>query len=392
MVLFAERQIIKLNDKITTTNLTKNKQNILPKQRESNLELFRIITMMLIVAHHFVVNSGLIAADGPIIAAPTSASSIFLILFGAWGKIGINCFVMITGYFMCKSQITAKKFAKLVGEWLFYRYAIHLVFIVLGVEPVSLKGLIKMIVPITTLSNNFTSCFVVFWLFIPILNRLIGAINERQHLYLLLLAGFTYVFFGTVHRVTTNYVSWFMVIYFIASYIRLYPKKWMSSKLLCGLLLLISMALSAISVIVCAYKGVSLFFFVTDSNTFLAVMVGVFGFLFFKNIRIPYSKFINTVAASTFGVLCIHAHSDNMRQWLWKDTLDNVGHYGDKLMPLYAIGCVIGVFAICTIIDIIRINLLEKPFLKWWDSFEIWLKKNVKKLFQKLNVRAIFSS
>lgn len=30
------------------------------RQRESNLELFRIITMLLIVAHHYVVNSGLL--------------------------------------------------------------------------------------------------------------------------------------------------------------------------------------------------------------------------------------------------------------------------------------------------------------------------------------------
>lgn len=35
-----------------------NNQNII-KKRDSNLELFRIITMLLIVAHHYVVNSGL---------------------------------------------------------------------------------------------------------------------------------------------------------------------------------------------------------------------------------------------------------------------------------------------------------------------------------------------
>lgn len=362
-------------------------QSTLPKQRESNLELFRIITMLLIVAHHYVVNSGLTAADGPVMAAPTSAPSLFLLLFGAWGKIGINCFVMITGYFMCKSKITAKKFAKLVGEWLLYRYVIHLIFIVLGIETVSLRGLIEIIVPITSLAQNFTSCFVVFWLFIPFLNRLINSINERQHVYLLLLTGFTYVFLGTVHRVTMNYVSWFMVLYVIASYIRLYPKKWMGSKLICGIMLLIAVALSATSVIVCTYKGFSTFFFVTDSNAFLAVLVGVFGFLFFKNIRIPHNIFINTVAASTFGVLCIHAHSDSMRQWLWKDTLDNVGHYGNAL---YAIGSVLSVFAICTLIDIIRINLLEKPFFKWWDKhwdgFAAKFKHAENKLFQKLHI------
>ena len=38
----------------------------LPKVRNSNLELFRILTMISIVAHHYVVNSGLMATDGVI--------------------------------------------------------------------------------------------------------------------------------------------------------------------------------------------------------------------------------------------------------------------------------------------------------------------------------------
>ena len=76
--------------------------------------------MLAIVAHHYVVNSGLTAADGPIYADPLSGASIFLLLFGAWGKIGINCFVMITGYFMCESHITVRKFVKLIFEVMFY--------------------------------------------------------------------------------------------------------------------------------------------------------------------------------------------------------------------------------------------------------------------------------
>ena len=115
-----------------------------------------------------------------------------------------------------------------------------------------------------------------------------------------------------------------------------------------------------------------------------------FSFIFFKNIRIPYNKFINTVAASTFGVLLIHANSDAMRQWLWKDMLDNVGHYGAKLMPLYAVGCVLVIYAVCTLIDIIRINLLEKHFFQWWDKHWEGIYKGYKtkedKFFQKLHV------
>lgn len=49
------------------------------KHRDSNLELFRIITMLLIVAHHYVVNSGLLAQDGPVWANPLSSDSLFLL-------------------------------------------------------------------------------------------------------------------------------------------------------------------------------------------------------------------------------------------------------------------------------------------------------------------------
>ena len=59
------------------------------KQRNSNLELYRIIVMLSIVAHHYVVNSGLVG--GVIDEQYVSANSLFYWLFGMWGKTGINC-------------------------------------------------------------------------------------------------------------------------------------------------------------------------------------------------------------------------------------------------------------------------------------------------------------
>ena len=343
------------------------------KVRDSNIELFRIITMLLIVAHHFVVNSGLTAADGPIYADPLSWRSLFLLIFGAWGKTGINCFVLITGYFMCKSQITARKFAKLFFEVIFYRVLIWLIFWISGYELFTFKSAVMVFVPITKIATNFTSCFLLFYLSIPFLNALVLRLNEKQHIRLLLLSGFTYVVLGTVHRVTMNYVSWFIVLYFISSYIRLYPKKIFDNTKLLGALTLTSVFLSVVSVVACAWLGTIIhknkaFFFVTDSNTFLAVCTGICSFLFFKNHKLKYSSLVNMVSASTFGVFLIHSHSDAMRRWLWRDILDNVGHYRSSYMPLYAIGSVIAIFIFCTLIDQGRIQLLEKPFFKFWDK------------------------
>ena len=342
------------------------------KRRNSNLELFRIITMLLIVAHHYVVNSGLLAQDGPVWANPLSSDSLFLLIVGAWGKIGINCFVLITGYFMCKSDITARKFMKLFCEIMFYRIIIGVTFIVTGYQPFEWGAFFKLFVPVLAVKQNFSGCFILFFLFIPFLNILIRNLDERRHIYLLVLCAVTYVLFGTIHLVDMNYVSWFMVLYLVASYIRLFPKKWMDSLRFSGALFLLSVLAAILSVCFGAWlsakTGMNLaFYFVSDSNTFLALMTGVSSFLFFKNLKMNYSAFINAVASTTFGVLLIHANCATMRQWLWHDLLDNVGHYG---MPLYVLGCVLGIFALCSAIDYLRIRFIELPFFKYWDAKE----------------------
>lgn len=116
------------------------------------------------------------------------------------------------------------------------------------------------------------------------------------------------------------------------------------------------------------HKGAG--FFVSDSNKFFAVVVAVSTFLWFKNLNIPNSKVINAVGGSTFGVLLIHANSDAMRQWLWKDTVDCVGHYELPLMQLifFSVGVVLLVFFTCILIDRIRIRFIEKPFFRWYDK------------------------
>ena len=67
--------------------------------RESNIELFRIIAMMSIIAHHVIVNT---AISYNLLPEVHDAWNVYMWVFGMWGKVGINCFVLITGWYMCK--------------------------------------------------------------------------------------------------------------------------------------------------------------------------------------------------------------------------------------------------------------------------------------------------
>ena len=176
----------------------------------------------------------------------------------------------------------------------------------------------SLVAQVTQIAQNFTGTYLVFFLCIPFLNILIKNLNEKQHICAIMLLAFTYIAFGTVRMVSMNYVSWYIVLYFIASYIRLYPKKCFANTKLWGALMLLCAFLCMASVVCSIFIGEKLgknspYAFVSDANTLLAVCMGISSFNFFKNIKIKNSKFINGVAVSTFGVLLIHAGSDSMR-------------------------------------------------------------------------------
>ena len=348
------------------------------RQRNSNLELYRIIVMLLIVAHHYVVNSGLYDV---LVDAPFSSSFVTMLLFGAWGKTGINCFILITGYFMCKSDISLRKIFKLYLQITIYALIIYGVFCVSGHEDFSIKDMLIHLFPVRSLSDNFVGCFMVFYLIIPFLNILINNLDKRNHAMLLAvtLGAYTILPCLNTFHLTMNYVSWFSILYFVASYIRKYGllnginhRQW--GVLTIGLIMIASLCSVTLAYI---YKSgwVNSFipyFLLTDSNKIFALTVAVASFMYFKDLEIRHSRIINAIGGATFGVLLIHANSDAMRTWLWRDTVDCVGHYSDSLVSTlsYALLAVIAIFIVCAGIDWVRGKVIEPPILYLYDSFK----------------------
>lgn len=335
--------------------------------------------MLLIVAHHYVVNSGLMW-NGPIDEDSTSIPSLFYELFGMWGKTGINCFVMITGYFMCTSVITLRKFLKLYLEVFFYGIVLNSLFFICGYGEVSVLNILRSLFPFASVSSNFVTCFILFWMGIPFYNILIRNMTVRQHKMIIiwLLSIYTFLQYTPGFKnLSMNYVSWFFVLYLIASYIRLYPEtiKKHDNARYWGIWTVALMFIAMLSVVTVAWfdnvfsKSKSAYWLVSDSNAILALCIGISSFMLFLNLDIKQSKWINSIAATTFGVLLIHANSNTMRQWLWKDCVDCVGHYSVPYYWLYAPVAVIVIFGVCSLIDYIRIHTVEKLLFKYIDRY-----------------------
>lgn len=358
------------------------KSNSVPSVRDSNIELYRVITMFLILTGHYVFNSGLLVE----IWGNLSAKSLFFYSMGIWGKTGINGFVLITGYYMCTSKITIRKFIKLLLQIEFYKIIISTVFLFVKYSGYSLNDYIFDLLPIRSISTDFVGCFLLFYLLIPFYNIALKGLSKEMHSKLIMLLLFIYsiMIYVPKSHVDFNYVSWFTVLYFVGSYIRLHPEGIYKSDnvKIWGVLTAISILLSLLSVIsiiaLNKYCSTSThpFVFVLDSNALLAFLTGVTSFMFFKNLKMRYSKIINLIASTTFGILLIHANSDVMRNWLWIDIVDCVGHYNISHYALYFIGSSICIYLVCSVIDWIRISTLEKWIFNHLDKTRFFLVNN----------------
>lgn len=271
---------------------------------------------------------------------------------------------------MCNSMISLRKFLKLYLEIIFYHFAIWFIFIACGLSKFNLQMMAVWLLPLHHLSDNFTQGYMALFLCIPFLNVLLRNLNQSSHAVLIGVGLTIYSFLYQIPmlKINYNYLSWFIVVFCIAAYIRKYGLFRNDDRKFWGIVSVLMILLSMVSVVVCVWFGQWQYSLVGECMAWGAILTSVSVFMYFKNIQIPYVKSINLIASTTFGVFLIHAHSNTMRRWLWGDIVDAVGHYGVRHHVLYAMGCVAAVFVVCSIIDLIRIYCLEQPLFRFLDK------------------------
>lgn len=130
------------------------------------------------------------------------------------------------------------------------------------------------------------------------------------------------------------------------------------------------MGLSVVSVLCVVYcdshfgKQTPPYKYVSPSGI-CAVLTSVSSFMFFKDLKIKNNKFINMIAASTFGVLLIHDNCAIMRQWLWQELVDVKAIYSLTILSaiLQMLSVVLAVFIICILLDMLRKRTIERWIL-----------------------------
>ena len=190
-------------------------------ERESNVELLRIICMCLIIAHHFVLHGGLVNQT-------ESANWIIAIIFYPGGKICFDTFLIISYWYLCEQRFRAKRFFSVYLLTLFYSVMVGgIAFGIYNVEHTS-YDVLSVFLPITGNVHGFASAYLVVYALLPFYNYIQYKISKRQHIYIIgvffLTNCFSYWVFDLVDHVQkiTSNVAFFTLFYFLCAYFRKY--------------------------------------------------------------------------------------------------------------------------------------------------------------------------
>ncbi len=374
-----------IDERIFVMEFSKQKNIASRKVRQSNIELLRIVAMIIIIAHHFAVHGDFEFSNNAI-----TINRLWIQFIEMGGKIGVNIFVLISGYFLISSK--SIKLSKIVKLWLqifTYSIGIFLIFVLAGIAPFQIKMLIKSFFPITFSLWWFASTYFVLYLLSPYLNKLLLSLDKIQYQKMLLLIFIIWCLIPTFtgQPFQSNNLLWFMFLYAIAGYIKIYSIN-INSNIYIYIFGLVIIAF--LSVIVFDYLGMIYPIFAKHATFFYGMqrlpilLIPIMMFIGFSKINLGYKPIINIISSATFGVYLIH---DNplVRPFLWETVFRNATFSESPFLIPYSLLVIFIVFICCTAIELLRIYLLEKYYMNRVKNFSIKVRELQNKMGKAFN-------
>lgn len=351
-------------------------------QRHTGLDLLRVVSMLMIVVLHACAHGGVLSAA----TAPFPAA--FCQTAEALSYVSVNCYVLLSGYFLVRTEFRLRRALRLWTAVFFYSVVLYLVAVLFGADVLSVPKAVKFLLPTLTRKYWFFTAYVSLLLLSPFLNRLLVSLSQKSfRLLLAVLVGLFCVwpnllaFSDLLPFGNGRSVFWFVTLYCIAAYLRLYPAPPRRALYLI-VYLLGSLACVAEHFLYLRFlQGGALetafgdaaehlptLFYANNSVPVLASSVALF--LLFRSFTIDgarISRIAARLASLTFGVYLIHDH-ESVRKWLWSTLRLSDFANSARIVWLLPAVC-LAVFACCLGIEQLR-QLLFRPLERasFWNE------------------------
>lgn len=360
------------------------------KEREYQIDLIRIISMIFVVILHIIGEGGVIKASQSV-ASVLIFNIIYSIVRGC-----NNIFAIVTGYLMFNKKINFSRYIYLHLQVSFIS-VICSVFSCLFLDHniLMIKSyFFTWIFPVLLENYWYFTAYTILFLLIPFINKFVNYLSKKE--YTLLLAVLYFCFFFTPTFLSSDKFEIFLcgqplcmvIMYLTGAYI----KKYNFNLSLRGSLL--AFACLALTSGICAtfvneikvpIFNKSIVFIDSDFSIFIVVL-SVISFLLFKNIKIKSEisrKIILYFSGVAFTVYLVHTYPSIYYE-LIKGNFGWIAKYGFGLDILISLGVSAAIFIVCALIGRVQERVFKIIKIKKFSDF---IEKKILRVFEVLHER-----
>ncbi len=331
------------------------------KNRDSNIELLRIIAIGMIVGlHYFHSDMGGLFKSVERGSLNYYISHIFESIF----IIGPNLFVAISSYFMAETnKIKIRKITDLYILMVFWAVVFYIIGLLLG-SSFNAVEFVQLFVPFLFGRRWFVETYLLFLLFVPFINLMLNHINQNSFRVLLLFQVLIYSVWPSFLTSSPTTDQGYGLLNFITIYLIIgYIKRFISIKALKNnkgkLIILYSGSMIAVVVLSIlpgllnndVIKSVSARAWNYDFLCNLTAAVSLF--LLFRIMVLKPSKIINIVASTTFGIFLIHSDF-TLSKFFYQTLLRAPDYYDSEIMFLHMAATVVILFVGSALLELAR--------------------------------------
>lgn len=350
--------------------------------------------MFLIVLHHFFVHGVFGQSAGNIVITNNVKINILVSDFlSMGGKIGVDIFVMITGYFMIKTSFKLKSLVSLMLQTWFYGFLISMILVLFHVESISKIEILRTLFPNLASEYWFVSAYIALYLLIPFLNKLIVSLSEHQYLYLLgVLILLNFIIANVPENLFGSNVGRFVTLYIIGAYIRTHQDYLIRLIHLPFKLALTGIMLGTLSILSIFVLGIKMdsYSILLDSSHFVindpsipCLLIALAIFLIAISRKPWENRTINSLAGASFAVYLISDQS-GMRKFLWLSLFKPAESltWTPAAFAVFAVSVSLLVFCVCLMVE--KLRQLVFPIEKLAIPLADTVGKNSKRMLAAL--------
>lgn len=348
--------------------------------RDTNIELLRILAMFFIVVGHFILQTDSIS----FLSGYSQFGAVF---FSSARRVSVSIFLLIGCWFMVDLKFKSERVLNLYFTLLFYTLLIRLILFFFHL-PVSTLNTIRAFFPFIMFSLWFVSAYICLILASPFLNIILSWKRTKLKNLLILMFFLIFVLSMLYINMDTKLCVFFSFIFFYL-FVGYYKKYLHENINLNKYLLLLFGFIVYCSLVFCKFYCIVnnndlilkiINSYISDYHCAVNLIISFSIFYFFLNTKIKTNKIINYISTSTLIVYIVH-QAPGFYEYLWF----NIYHF-DKIIHssyyfLFVVLIPVSLYLVCLFVEFFRKKFIQRIILN--SSIYNLLKNGLDKFYKE---------